>query len=1452
MRDAESTEELSDEQALLLARSFEARRNPFSDQWKDLVHHGRPLLMELACYENSILSKETIQRFGDGASIRASHWNGVDLETKEGVALAKTMVSKFRPVHLWVSCECGPYSPLQRVNQRNPDQCRRLEEKRDRARLQYHGAIEVCKHARTLGVEIHFELSERCEAWNLPLLIDFLKEFGLEKVTCHGCAVGLRTLDRKSSLCKGWTIATRNQQLLQHLSLKCQKNHPKARCEAGQAAHTARYTPAFARRVVNCLSENEAWSHVLQELQGYGNEVLVGELVDEPEGAEIEGITAAEKHDIERKIQHIHKNTGHGSMKSLIAALEARGVADQVLQVARAWKCPACQERKRVDPRRFATLETLAPKWERIQIDTAAWTHPVTHVKSQIMMIIDEGSRFRLGRVLFDHPTKTPTWTDMRQVYEESWRMMIGNPHTVRVDPAGAWRSDAANQYFSERGIMLEPIPAEAHWQIGLVEGCIKTMKGIMTQLAQDFPETTTSELLAQAVWASNNQDNHRGFSPFQHALGKAPDEHGRMFETDDQKPIHPELMHDGGFSDDVKILTAAETAFLQEQAQRRLERASRMGPRASHQYVPDDLVYYWRKQVAGRREVISFRGGKFLGPARVIATDTRREPDGGLRPASVIWIHRGGRLLRAAPEQLRHASQREQWIEELKGPVELPWTITSLASSGVRRGYIDISHDIPEEDVWMESHDVPPEEPNLDDDIPQKRMRVKGPGIWASANPVSGQQEQSRTVNPGSGQQDGSGTLASANPVSGQQEKSRTVNPGSGQRDDKRSSPFDTGSGASGSRRRLHSPKDDDLFVEDMSVVQIEIPLPESNRGWKRFSGNPEAFMCSKLKRKQVEVREKNLTEKEAQAFSEAKAKEVRNFLAAECFQLCKDQKPKESDVVGMRWLLTWKGQDTGNSDGEKRPKARAIVLGYQDPKYESRETSAPTPTKAGRQLFLQFAAWRRFRVAKGDISGAFLQGLDMDEELWVRPLPEITKELKVPPGTPMLLKKAAYGLVQAPLHWFRSVCAFLGEIGYVQLQTEKCCWIFKDQHGVVRSIVHGHVDDFMLAGSDGCEIHAGLMKRLQERFKWGEWELGSFTQCGIRMIQKNDCSFEIDQQKFIEDLEEIPITRDRSKMLEDNTTEKEKSLLRGVLGSLSWLCGQTCFLYSVDVGFLITCIPVSKVSDIVKTNQLVRAVQKWKHLRYRIHSFQPHENLEMVCWADAAWANRPNGKDSTAGVFIGMSNASLREGKEADVSPVFWRASKVERVCRSPACAECMAALDGEDDLVFLRFLWAEMQGFSVDPRYPSLGARKVPGMLITDAKNLFDKLHRPAVIVKGAEKRSTIEAISLQEHLISSDTEIRWVNGDSMIANSLTKPSEKHQFFLFINLGFRWKITYDELMRSAKVRKQQGLEPLQSSTSSTPQNHQQPHQQPLTYHQHLQEMYDDDDVCFCVRDP
>ena len=157
------------------------------------------------------------------------------------------------------------------------------------------------------------------------------------------------------------------------------------------------------------------------------------------------------------------------------------------------------------------------------------------------------------------------------------------------------------------------------------------------------------------------------------------------------------------------------------------------------------------------------------------------------------------------------------------------------------------------------------------------------------------------------------------------------------------------------------------------------------------------------------------------------------------------------------------------------------------------------------------------------------------------------------------------------------------------------------------------------------------------------------------------------------------------------------------------------------------------------------------------------------MFCWTDAAWANRPNEKDSTEGIFIGMSTDDLKAGKESDVSPIAWRSGKIDRVCRSPAAAETMAALDGEDDLAFLRNLWAELCGHQVHPRDPNWCAKQVAGHMVTDAKNLFDKLYAPVLVVKGSEKRSSIEALGLRENMERTNTSISWVNGGAMLSNS-----------------------------------------------------------------------------------
>ena len=1148
--------------------------------------------------------------------------------------------------------------------------------------------------------------------------------------------------------------------------------HPKGKCEAGQPAHTARYTHVFARRVVDSLEVCEVWSHVVQELQEQrDHEVLAAEVGEEQE----EEITAEEKHAIELKVQHIHRSTGHGSMKNLIDSLKKRGVPPKVLRVAQAWKCPTCAEKKQQDPRRLATLQTIADKWEVLQIDAGTWTHPVHKTKIHFVLMVDEGSRFKVGKVLHQHPTKTASWEDLRKAYEELWLPMFGKPKTVRVDPAGAWRNQDADDYFAEQNIMFDPIPAEAHWQINVVEQGIKTVKGVMDSLATDYVDMSIPEVFGRTIWTCNNRETYKGFSPTQHVLGRSPDDHQRLFESQDIVPVRPDLMEDGGFSLDAQVRCQAEKAFAEEQAKRRIERATRMGHRKSQVYLPGDLVYYWRRQLPPH-ERTSFQTGKFLGPARVIATETRRE-DGQLRPASVVWLHRGGRLIRSAPEQLRHATPYEQQVEEMKGPIELPWTIMSLASDPKRRTYVDVSQDLPSEEQWIEDQQHPAELPGPEIEVPLLRMRRKGGAVTTSSREK----------------------IAKLNPNKGEKRAGDSIQPSS--------------STSSSRPRKTPGIEEEALFMteESRAAFEIDLELPGSKRGWKKFSENPQAYMTSQLKRRQVEVREKTLTREEALRFHEAKQKEVRNFIAAECFRVLEDQHVDESKIMGMRWLLTWK-YDPQEADGRK-PKARAVVLGYQDPSYETRKTSAPTPSKAGRQLFLQQCALRRFRLSKGDVSGAFLQGMEVVEELFCRPLPEMCEALGISDNTPTLLTKAAYGLVQAPLYWYESVCATMSELGYQKLTTEPCCWIYIDDSNTVRSMVHAHVDDFVFAGEKGCHIHESLMQQLQSKYKWGSWEHDHFEQCGIVIRQEDDGSIYLSQQRFIEELEEIPISRDRARMGEQPTTEREKSSMRGVLGSLSWLCGQTCFMYSVDVNFLITTIPNSQVSDIVKINNLVRAVKKWKQQEFRIHSFNKGDTLHMVCWADAAWANRPNGKDSTEGIFIGMTNDRLLQGQEADVSPIYWRSGRIERTCRSPACAETIASLDGEDDLLYLRVLWHELTGGFLDPRNPNKAAAQVTGLLVTDARNLFDKMQRATVCIKGAEKRSDIEAISLRENAEDSGVRMCWVHGGAMLANSLTKPGEKGQALLYIQLGFRFKIVVDQERRSEKVRRKEGLSPMET---------------------------------------
>ena len=112
---------------------------------------------------------------------------------------------------------------------------------------------------------------------------------------------------------------------------------------------------------------------------------------------------------IKRKLYLLHAATGHGSTRHMIDALKRRNADPRVLKLAQEFKCSVCQERSRVPARQVASLEALPPIFHTISADVGHWTYAKTGEQQNFMVIVDEGSRYRVARILSKGSKKPPT-----------------------------------------------------------------------------------------------------------------------------------------------------------------------------------------------------------------------------------------------------------------------------------------------------------------------------------------------------------------------------------------------------------------------------------------------------------------------------------------------------------------------------------------------------------------------------------------------------------------------------------------------------------------------------------------------------------------------------------------------------------------------------------------------------------------------------------------------------------------------------------------------------------------------------------------------------------------------------------------------------------------------------------------------------------------------------------
>ena len=874
-------------------------------------------LLEVACSPDSVLSSVMQEITGNPkAAIRLSLWNQHDLGTNEGVRAVLDKIDLHDPEHVWLAPECGPYSVMQNVNQRTEQQKQELAEKRKQALKQYVGCAVIYQYCIQRGTHVTWELSQSCQAWRLPLLQKIAKKYEPRFCIIRGCQVNLR--DPKGRFInKGWKLMTTHALLADRMQLPCScgPRTEHVACEGSLTRKTAFYTREFAIRVCHAVLTSGTHEHFVQELQGHNPESpLFGKgttcVCDELQAHEAQvtcghchhdmqgssshimavdtrkgSTTTMSAEEIRRRLYLIHSSTGHGPIKYLIQMLKRRGVGPEILQEAEKFTCPVCQERVKPRPRNLASLEPLPPKLATVAADIGHWYHPTTKEKWQFVIFVDEGSRSRVARMALHGRKQHVSAALFLSLFREAWIEYFGYPQNLRLDPDGAFRSHEIEAFCDKQHIHLDVIPGEAHWKLGVCENSIQAVKHMLSAIVEDQPDIAGPDALAESIRVLNSRDVVRGYSPVQHVLGRAPDELGRFFTTV-ENPC-PELVSEApaqGHEREHQMRLVAEKSLLERNAQQRLTRATNSSHRRVMDFQAGELVYIWRRQLTGKDAQQNKAGaGRFVGPARILATEQHRDAQGELQRGSSVWLVRGRRLLKCCPEQLRRASEREVIMTELHDQEPATsWSFPKVANELGGNEFEDLSEK-PDEMEWERAQDAQQEWQ------PTCRYRQKGPPQGPSrssppTHPTHSSQNRSRSP--------------------------RTTEPTHG---------FIAGphwSDLVPQSLFLDTPEVAPSFMRDQCMaVEVGVEMPHTPGQSERALKNMSAYLTTALKKRAVEVSERRLTEEEKNEFNKAKAVEVSNFIAAKAFKaLPGSLRVNREDAVKMRWILTWKIKEDGS----------------------------------------------------------------------------------------------------------------------------------------------------------------------------------------------------------------------------------------------------------------------------------------------------------------------------------------------------------------------------------------------------------------------------------------------------------------------------------------------------------------------------------------------------------
>ena len=1017
----------------------------------------------------------------------------------------------------------------------------------------------------------------------------------------------------------------------------------------------------------------------------------------------------------------IHKQFGHRPKRVFVSLLKDAGkwvphfsqMIDDIIN-----KCEGCILRKRNPDRPAVALPRAEDFNEILTMDLKIWNG------KYILYMIDMHTRYTIGTVI---DRKKPN--DVIDAIFYHWIKHFGIPGRIMTDNGGEFTGEEMRAVTSYLYVYKETTAAEAPWMNGICEKNHALVDNILQQVMRDYPELGLNTALAWALSAKNSLSNVYGYSSYQLVFGKNP----RLPNViNDPPPAWEILPQSKALVKNLKALHATREAYIKAEKSEKLKIALKSKIRSVDKiYSPGDYAFYKREKDV-----------EYRGPAKVLVQDGK-----------IVWLRHGSYCCKVSVNRLQPVH------DDLKQEYRRQESLDQIPDMEVKQepvAQVDVQVDEATAKAADQSNaeDADPQDESVHRHINEE---VDGPH---HADP----QDESvhRHINEevdGHQLDDDDSVREEADHRSSESEHRPSE---SEHRQDDEITTRDDDNSA-------------DIDAEPLEIIKIkknerlEVRNDEQIGGrWERATITGRAgkaktwpdhwnFKCDSGKEFHADIKEldiRKLTEEEALAVytheymlavmipkdkqntdecaaaKEAELKKLRDF---NTYEVVEDVGQK---YITCTWVMTQKG---------KEARARLTARGFQEE--EEFPTDSPTIQKYTLRTALAIAATNCWEITATDIKSAFLQGSELEREVYVKPPKECDQKGKL-----WRLLKCLYGLKDASRAWYNKVSDKLEKAGFIASCYDPGLFYLKNREGKLIGMVGLHVDDFISAGTTYFNMR--IIPDILSIFQVGKSETRSFLYTGFQ-IDQSDSGITLNQDDYVSKLVIPSLPAERLLHKDSEMTQEELTTYRGMVGAINWVVRTSRPDLCYDMIHLSTKFKGGNIDNWKDARKVLsNIVQNRAHIT--LANIGNLKEAELWLYTDASFGNLNDGVDSTGSYIIMLVNPS--DGRSA---PLDWKSNKVKRVVTSTLAAETLSLTCGLDAAVALKEQLQDLLGMDHDIKLRAL----------VDNKSCVDAAH--TTVTHTTERRLKREIGSIKEMLKNGELkELKWVPTNLMIADALTK--------------------------------------------------------------------------------